>query len=122
MDYDDIALNIIVPFLIAVGVFFIVDGIFAVPSDLKHAKAIERHYVPSQISHGVISTGKTTTITTNYSPEEYLVAVESANGEIFNVECSPELYYSIEGGQEMGYVEMLGFVSGITYSKKGVKK
>lgn len=112
--------------LIILGITFIViDGINTEPKPF-YGTVIDKHYKAERNStgtgYGMTSNGKMGVVVVSESePEKFLVIVETENGKIVTVKCSPELYYKKQIGERIECNNYIGYFTGMSWVLKGVR-
>ena len=112
--------------LIILGITLIViDGINTEPKPF-YGTVIDKHYKAERNStgagYGMTSNGKMGVVVSSESePEKFLIMVETENGKIVTVKCSPELYYKKQIGEKIECNNYIGSITGMSWALKGVR-
>ena len=106
-------------------VFVTIDGLASKPEPFT-GSVIDKYYQAEKNStstgFGTTSDGKSGVIvTTQHANQKFLLMVKNENGNIVTVECTSELYYEKQIGQQIYCKAYKGFFTGSIWSMHGIK-
>lgn len=114
-------------FLIIIICFtFSIIDILGSKEELHNAIVIDKHYITERKSVGsgtsINSDGTIGIVQTKeVSPEQFLLIVETNNGQIFTVKCNPEFYYYKKLGDQIQIKAYKGLLTDAIHNIKTIK-
>jgi hypothetical protein len=105
-------------------IFLLVDVFFSVPESFNGI-VIDKHYKQeintTGTGYGMTNNGQSGVImTSQHESEKFLLMVKTESGQIFTVECSPELYYEKKLNQKINCNSYKGYFTKNIWSNYGV--
>ncbi len=123
--FEDMPIFTSIIALIVLGIVFILIDEIGAKAEPFNGTIVDKQYKAERSTTGVgtvtSSSGQVGTVVTSQTdPEAFLIMVKTGNGKIVTVECTAELYYQKEIGQEINCNYYRGLITGYVWSSKGV--